>query len=122
MTFTEQVPYAGSEVSVGATASHWDLVVEGDLDLSSGRELLEVATVLASYRVAVADIDLSEVGFVDPAGWRCVEDAIAVLTAAGTSSALRRPSGAVQRLAALFSELAAQSPARAAAPVPATRR
>ena len=111
MTFTEQVPAVGSQVSVVATASHWDLVVEGDLDLSSGRDLVEVATVLASYRVPVADLDLSGVSFVDPGGWRCVEDATRVLATAGTLTGVRRQSEAVQRLRALFSELASSSPA-----------
>jgi len=105
-----QVPTAGSQVSVLATASHWDLVVEGDLDLCSGRDLVGVAEVLASYRVAVADIDLSGVDFVDPAGWHCVEDATAVLSAAGTESKVRHPSEAVQRLTALFADLTSSNP------------
>jgi len=122
MTFTEHYPAAGSQVSVVATASHWDLVVEGDLDLCSGQDRVGVATVLASYRVPVADIDLSGVGFVDPAGWHCVEDATRVLADAGTESEVHRPSEAVKRLGALFSEMGSSSFSEPASSSPATRR
>ena len=109
MISAEQVPSVGSAVSVVVDASHWDLVVEGDLDLCSGRQLVEVAALLASYRVPVAEIDLHAVDFVDPAGWRCVEEATRVLSSAGTLTTLRRPSEAVEHLRALFHALSSSS-------------
>lgn len=100
---------ASPRIAVVAAASRWDVTVAGDLDLHSGRELVDVARVLAAYRAPAVGLDLAEVGFVDTAGWRAVERALAVLARAGTAAAVVRCSEPVHRFRALFAEVAADA-------------
>jgi len=82
--------HSPTRIAVVAAASRWDLVVTGELDLASGQELVDVARVLASYRVPAAELDLGGVVFVDSAGLQAVDEALAVLAAAGTLARVRR--------------------------------
>ncbi|MST33491.1 hypothetical protein GHK86_12265 [Acidimicrobiaceae bacterium USS-CC1] len=94
--------HSPTRIAVVAAASRWDLVVTGELDLASGQELVDVARVLASYRVPAAELDLEGVAFVDSAGLQAVDEALAVLAAAGTLTRVRRSGEAVERFRALF--------------------
>jgi anti-anti-sigma regulatory factor len=90
------------QLAVVSNASHWDLFACGELDLSSGRELVDAAAVLASYRVPVVEIDLGGVTFMDTAGWRAVGAALDRLSEVGTVAVVSRRSPAVEHLEGLF--------------------
>lgn len=103
-TTTAPEPHAVQIVLVtsGATC---EVVVAGELDLRSGRELLDVASVLASYRAPLVELDLAEVSFCDTAGWRAIERSLDVLSEVGTVAVVRRRSPAVDRLEASLTRL-----------------
>ena len=104
MTMTANPPESSTRIAVVADASRWELAVDGELDLHSGPELVDVAMILASYRVPVVELDLRGVGFVDIAGWRAVEESLDILATAGTVATVRRCSEPVQRFRALFAQ------------------
>jgi len=76
------------EITIVCVGSRWQLVVEGEVDLRTGRDIADVAAALARAGVAAADIDLSAVSFVDTAGWRAVGAARAALEASGAATSV----------------------------------
>lgn len=73
------------------------IVIDGELDLASAPQLVEVSTKLAEGREAVI-LDLSSVTFVDSSGVRALLDAERIVGDKGRRMALLRPGVAVTRL------------------------
>jgi anti-anti-sigma regulatory factor len=85
------------EVTVVPADGRWKMVVEGELDLRSGRDVREVAEFLAIAPVAAVEFDLTGVTFMDTAGWRSVQDARRLLAGRATSVTVGPVSAAVRR-------------------------
>ncbi len=103
---TSNTTESPARIAVVSDPSGWQVLVSGELDLCSGRELLEVCSVLAAHRVGVVAVDLAGVSFVDPAGWRAVEESLRELATAGRPATVRRSSEPVRRFRALFTKMA----------------
>ncbi|MHB1928436.1 MAG: STAS domain-containing protein [Acidimicrobiales bacterium] len=86
------------QIVVTASGTTCEVVVAGELDLGTGSELVDVAAVLASYRVPVVELDLAGVSFIDTAGWRAVERSLDVLAEVGSVAAVVRRSARVDHL------------------------
>lgn len=97
MGFVLDVPMSVS-VTAACVGSWWRIHVRGELDAAGADRLKGVAAVLADAGAPGADIDLSEVTFIDTSGWQAVSDARARLQAAGTASRVDGASPVVTRL------------------------
>ena len=73
------------------------VVIEGELDLASASQFVELMSGLSSERVPVI-LDLSSVTFVDSSGVRALLDAERIVADKGRRLALLRPGVAVTRL------------------------
>jgi anti-anti-sigma factor len=89
------------EMTVVCDRSGWRILVRGELDLSSGQELLHVVTTLAAARMPVVTLDLAGVTFIDTAGWDAVLAARQAIEAAGGVAAMAPVSATVTRFATL---------------------
>ena len=76
----------------------WTVYLCGELDAATGPELDVVASALAEAKIAAVDFDLSQVTFVDRAGWTCLTAAVATIEAGGAVARLRRVHPSVRRL------------------------
>jgi anti-anti-sigma factor len=76
----------------------WAVYLSGELDAATGPELEIVASALADARIAAVDFDLSEVTFVDTAGWTCLTAAMCTIEASGAVPRLRNVHPSVRRL------------------------
>jgi anti-anti-sigma factor len=85
------------DITVVCSGSRRRIILGGELDLDSGRALVDVAVVLAAAGVAGVDIDLTEVSFIDTAGWEAVGEARRRIAAGGGASTVVAVSPAVTR-------------------------
>ena len=93
---TSTTPLVHIAVATSGTTS--EVVVGGELDLWSGRELRDVAAALASCRPPIVEVDLAGVSFVDTAGWQALGSSLDLLVESGSVAAVVRRSPAVDRL------------------------
>jgi anti-anti-sigma factor len=84
----------------------WTVYLSGELDAATGPELEVVASALADARIAAVDFDLSEVTFVDTAGWTCLTAAMCTIEASGAVPRLRNVHPSVHRLMDVLDEAA----------------
>lgn len=85
-------------VAVACDDEHWQLRLSGPVDLASGADLLDMADIMATFRVADTDIDLSDVSFINTAGLQAVEEVCQRIERNGGSARTSHDSEAVSFL------------------------
>jgi anti-anti-sigma factor len=83
----------------------WTVYLCGELDAATGPELDVVAGAFAAARIAAVDFDLSQVTFVDRAGWTRLTAALSTIEASGAVARLRHVHPSVRRLADALHEV-----------------
>lgn len=71
------------EVAVDCAGNQWTLAVSGNLDLATGRQLMDLGKVLGEGQPGSVSLDLSGIDFVDTAGLHAVARTCAMVKAAG---------------------------------------
>ncbi|HEX4862749.1 MAG TPA: STAS domain-containing protein [Acidimicrobiales bacterium] len=75
----------------------WRVSISGEVDWSSKRELCSLADLLSTFGAPV-DFDLSQVSFMDRAGWAAVCAAAEIVRGTGARARIVNPSPEVKRL------------------------
>ncbi len=90
------------DLTVVFTSGRWRVTGRGELDLSSGPDVVAAAGVLCTAGAAAVDFDLADISFVDTSGWSAVVEARGRIEKAGADTALVALSPAVTRLVGLL--------------------
>lgn len=85
-------------MAVACDHGHWQLRLSGPVDLASGADLLDMADIMATFRVVDTDIDLSDVSFISTAGLQAVEEVCQRIERTGGSARTSHDSEAVSCL------------------------
>lgn len=85
------------DITVRRSGLGSEILVAGELDAASGRELV-TATASVAAQPGPVDLDLSGVTFADTAGWRSVHEARQQVIDAGGTSRVTAMSPAVEHL------------------------
>jgi len=84
--------------TIACNEGRWTVYPCGDLDLARRGAIANLAEVLVECQLPDITLDLSQVTFIDTAGYECIHRAVAVIEASGAVTRVVNPSPAVTRL------------------------
>ena len=84
--------------TIACHEGRWTVYPSGDFDLARRSAIANLAEVLVSCQLSDITLDLSQVTFIDTAGYECIYRAVATIEASGAEARVVNPSPAVTRL------------------------
>ena len=84
--------------TISCNEGSWTVYLSGDFDLARRSAIVNLAEVLVECQLPDVTLDLSQVTFIDTAGYECIYRAAAIIEASGSVARVVNPSPAVTRL------------------------